>query len=501
MSIETYAEKKDVLYILMSQNDECERLRAIIEFVVDGIITISEHGLIEAVNPATETIFGYSTDEILNQNISKLMPEPPSNEQDRYIMNFLTSEEEKVIGQNREHVGRRKDGSTFAMELMVNEMKVAGQRKFIGIVRDISQRKLTELALKNNEERFRAICAAVSDSIVTINEHGVILAINQAVTDTFDYMAEELIGENITKLMPEPYISFHDSYLNHYMDTGDKKVIDKGREVEGRRKNGSTFPIELAVNEIQIEGKRMFTGILRDITGRKRIDKMREEFVATISHELRTPLTSIRGSLGLLNSEKILNDKPNVQRLLKIAESNTSRLLVLISDLLDFQNIQTGKMNYNFSDVNLLDLVSNCIEINQSYANEYKIKLRLVETIKEQTVIGDVFRLGQVITNLLSNAIKFSTDKKQVDIGITDLGNKIKIYIRDYGLGISEDFQSKIFEEFSQSDHSNTRKHSGTGLGLNISKSIIDFHGGEIYYESVYGEGAVFSVELIKNNT
>lgn len=485
----------------MTNNFDSEYLRAIVETVVDGIITISDKGIIETVNPATENLFGYTALEMLGHNISMLMPEPYSSEHDQYISNFLRSGEAKVIGKDRELVGQRKDGSTFAMELAVNAMKVADQRKFTGIVRDISARKTMENNLRASETRVRAILDTVLDSIITINSRGNIETINPATVDLFGYTPEELKGKNIRKLMPEPYNSNHDSYLDNYNATGDKKIIGKDREVMGRRKDGSTFPMELAVNEMQLEGQTMFTGVIRDISERKRIDKLRQNFIATVSHELRTPLTSIRGSLGLLNSEKILNDKKTMLNLLSIAEANTFRLLVLINDLLDFQKIQAGKMEYNFAEIDLLHLISSSVEECQHYAQDYNVKIAISEVGKNQTIYGDIFRLAQVLANLLSNAIKFSPAESYVEIGVIDVDDHIKIYVKDKGNGIPEEFRSRIFSEFSQSDNSNTRQFSGTGLGLSISKAIVDEHGGSIYFESTIGTGTTFYVELFKSIT
>ncbi len=482
----------------MTNKFESERLRAIIETVVDGIITIDEAGIIETVNPASENIFGYSAEEMIGHNVSMLMPEPYSSGHDQYITNFLSSREAKIIGVGRELVGRRKNGATFAMELAVNEMKVNEQRKFTGIVRDISSKKNIENNLRSSEAKIRAVLDTVLDSIITINHKGMIETVNPATEKLFGYSSNELLGHNINMLMPDPYHSEHDNYLRGYLNTGDKKVIGIGREVIGQRKNGTNFPMELAVSEMQIEGQRMFTGVVRDISERKRMEKLRQEFIATVSHELRTPLTSIRGSLGLLNSDAIMDDKETLRKLLNIAQSNTSKLLHLINDLLDFQKIEAGKMDYDFADVNIVDLVTSTVKECEHYGEKNNIRIVIRELTVTTSVIGDKFRLSQVLSNLISNAIKFSPADSEIEIGAIETNEDTQIFVRDSGKGISEEFREVIFSGFSQNDHSNTREYQGTGLGLSISKAIIDEHKGSIDFTSTLSQGSTFFVNLSK---
>ena len=266
--------------------DREARNRAIVETVVDGIITIDGRGMIETFNPAAERIFGYPAAETIGQNVRMLMPEPYRGEHDGYLTSYVEGGAAKVIGIGRQVTGRRKDGSTFPMELAVSEMEVGGQRMFTGIVRDVTERENNLQEIKDREARRRAILGTVVDGIITIDGRGTIDAFNPAAERIFGYTAAEVAGRNVNTLMPEPYRGEHDTYLKDYLDTGEAKVIGIGRQVTGRRKDGSTFPMELAVSEMEVGGNRMFTGIVRDITERKAAEEELLQSEARMSHLL-----------------------------------------------------------------------------------------------------------------------------------------------------------------------------------------------------------------------
>jgi PAS domain S-box-containing protein len=246
---------------------------AILDAAVDGVITIDENGIVEAYNKAAERIFGYSPSEVIGHNLHMLMPEPYHSDHDGYLAAYKATGRAKIIGIGREVTGRRKDGSTFPMDLAVGESRNAGKRVFAGIVRDITARKQMDQQLRDSEARTRAILETAVDGIITINPMGTVLTVNPAAERIFGYSAQEVVGQNIKMLMPEPYHTAHDGYLEGYRTTGQRKIIGIGREVEGRRKDGSTFPLELSVGEAVAAGSRIFAGIVRDISERKRTEE------------------------------------------------------------------------------------------------------------------------------------------------------------------------------------------------------------------------------------
>lgn len=237
-------------------------------------------------------------------------------------------------------------------------------------------------------------------------------------------------------------------------------------------------------------------GTSHDITGHKRIEEIKNEFISTVSHELRTPLTSIRGAIGLLRGIHTRQNDKQVEELMTIAHNNTERLLLLIDDLLNIQKIESGYMDFQFEPVRLMQLIQQILKDNLSLAKQYGVSFTLEKVEKELIVRADPQRLTQVITNLLSNAAKFSHVGQKIEIGICRDRHNSLIYVQDYGVGIPAAFHDKLFDRFTQWDASNTRKVGGTGLGLNIVKSIVERHGGSISFESQEGVGTRFEITL-----
>ena len=224
------------------------------------------------------------------------------------------------------------------------------------------------------------------------------------------------------------------------------------------------------------------------------MEKTKNEFISIVSHELRTPLTSIQGSLGLLRNE--MQDNTKQKDLLEIAYRNSERLINLINDILDIQKFALGKYEFFNEKIPVQDLIQESIHLAMPMAEKFGISIVIEGKILEEKIYADKKRIIQVMMNLLSNAIKFSPARGTVFISSMLKDDKVRISIKDQGPGISEDFKNKIFEKFAQADSSSTRRFSGTGLGLNICKTIIEQMGGDIHFVSKLGEGSTFYFEL-----
>ncbi|MFT5852303.1 MAG: PAS domain S-box-containing protein [Colwellia sp.] len=345
--------------------------------------------------------------------------------------------------------------------------------------------------------RLSSVIENVVDGIITIDEKGKITTFNQAARKMFGYQDSEVIGYNVKMLMPDPYHSEHDGYLHNHMTTGIKKIIGIGREVIGRRKDGSEFPLDLAVSEVKMDNSIHFIGITRDVTERKRIELMQKEFISTVSHELRTPLTSISGSLGLILGGVTGELSDKTRALITIANNNSERLIHLINDILDIEKISAGKMHFDFAIVNLIPLIKKSLEENKGYSTKLDVRYKFVTgTEKEINVRVDEKRLLQVMSNILSNAAKYSPSGGQVDIKVETINDNARISVHDNGKGIPENFKPKIFNKFSQADSSDTRKKGGTGLGLNITQAIVLQLKGSIHFDSDEEQGTTFYVDL-----
>lgn len=359
----------------------------------------------------------------------------------------------------------------------------------------VSLNEATQQA-KDRQARISAVLETVVDGIITIDNQGNIESFNRAAEKIFGYSSTEITGKNVKSLMPAPFREEHDGYLKNYRETGDAQVIGNDREVVGRRKDGTTFPMDLAIGEMIIDGQQMFTGIVRDISERKEIERMKNEFVSTVSHELRTPLTSMMGSLGLLKAD-VLGEMPEqTKAMLDIAHKNGQRLINLLNDILDVEKMEAGKLEYVMEPLEVMPLIENAIEANLGYGDAHGVRYVIGEQGPAVTVQADESRMMQVMSNLMSNAAKFSSKGDEVEISVTATDDFVRISVTDQGPGIRPEHYKKIFKKFSQADSSDNRAKDGTGLGLSITKSIVESHGGKIDFTSEVDKGTTFFFEL-----
>jgi PAS domain S-box-containing protein len=351
--------------------------------------------------------------------------------------------------------------------------------------------------IESQTHKLSAIIENIVDGIITIDNKGNIKTFNQAARKMFGYQNNEVMGCSIGMLVPKPSCDSQDSNFSRNLAQMIEKSMGVGTEIVGLRKDGSEFPLDLAVSEVKMDNAVHFIGITRDVTERKRIELMQKEFISTVSHELRTPLTSISGSLGLILGGATGELPEKARALITIANNNSERLILLINDILDIEKISAGKMQFNFSVISLTPLIKQSLDENKGYGAKLNVSFKLVSAPeKALTVRVDEKRLLQGMSNLLSNAAKYSPTGEQVDIKIEQIGDSVRVSVHDKGKGIPEAFRSKIFNRFSQADSSDTRQKGGTGLGLNITKAIILKHKGSIGYDSVEGKGTTFYIDL-----
>lgn len=295
--------------------------------------------------------------------------------------------------------------------------------------------------------------------------------------------------------MPKDIASHHNKYVDNFKKES-STIIAKHRELFGIRKDGTNFPIEITINSSVINNEPLFTAVLRDITERRKIERLKDDFISTVSHELRTPLTAIKGSLDLMTHGLNLELPEQASTMLDISSRNVERLLSLINDILDVSKLESGEINFVIENIEVKSFIDNCIELNQEYAKKYKTGFFCTQCDEGIIVEADKNRLTQVMSNLLSNAAKYSPDDMPVEIFSEVNNSTIRINVKDYGEGIPEEFQDKIFGKFTQSDSGNTRVVGGTGLGLSISKMIVEKLGGKIGFDTVKDKGTTFYIEF-----
>jgi len=354
----------------------------------------------------------------------------------------------------------------------------------------MNDRKDAEKHLALMEARYHGLLEAAPDTMVVVNHTGEIVLLNLQAEKEFGYRRDELLGQNINKIIPE-------RVAERLIAKGPRASlpleIGTERQLTGRRKDGGEFPIEIMLSPLE-SAERIL--VIRDISVRRQTERLKDEFVATVSHELRTPLTSISGSLGLLTGQWASKLPESAARLLKIAHTNSQRLARLLNDILDIEKLESGHVVFNLSKVPLRSLVEHAIEDNRGFATSYGVQVRLDAVSADVYVNADPDRLAQVITNLLSNAIKFSPADREVLVAVEKNADIVRLTVRDHGSGIPDDFKLHIFEKFAQADATNTRQKGGTGLGLSIVKQIIERLGGKVGFEDAAGGGTTFYVDL-----
>tara|TARA_R110002073_G_scaffold60488_1_gene152094 strand:+ start:5968 stop:8133 length:2166 start_codon:yes stop_codon:yes gene_type:complete len=357
--------------------------------------------------------------------------------------------------------------------------------------------KTMTAGLQQSELKTRSIIDSVVDGLIVIDEFGNIDSYNPACERIFGYEPDEVMGRNLKMLMPPRFRDEHDGYLQAYQRTKTRKIIGIGREVIGQRKDGTTFPMDLSVSEILQNDRPLYCGIVRDISERKQMDIMKDEFVSTVNHELRTPLTSIHGALGLLKIKAAdsLDDKSS--QLLELAHNSCQRLTVLVNDILDLEKIAAGKIEYRLETVDVCELVRTIVTQNATLAEGRGVALETKCAIEQAFVRLDPNRFNQALVNLLSNAVRHSPENDVIAISVTagDTG-RVRISVADNGPGIPEDFRTKVFDRFAQADSSLTRTEGSSGLGLNITQTLIEAFGGEVSFETETGHGTVFHFDL-----
>ncbi len=353
-----------------------------------------------------------------------------------------------------------------------------------------------DASLRKSEAHLKAIVDHSIDGLITIDTKGTILRYNKGCEEIFGYTTAEAIGQNISILMPKPDSDRHDAYLERYARTGEARFIGARREATGKHKDGHPVDLEVAIAEIKVDNEQLFSGSVRDITERKKLDRIKSEFVSTVTHELRTPLTSIMGSLGLLRAGALgkLTDKS--KRMINLAYENGTRLVNLINDILDIDKIEAGQLIFKRESASLRTLLNRAVEQNSLYAAEHGVSIVMDDVPNDIVLNTDSDRFQQVMANLLSNAAKFSPFDGHIAITAKMNGENVRVSVIDQGPGIAEEFQSRVFQKFAQGDSSDKRQKGGTGLGLSISKAIVERLGGRIGFKTQVGAGTIFYFDL-----
>lgn len=486
-----------------------DRLNAVVATIADGLILIDGAGSIVLFNPACERLFGYRVDEVLGQNVRMLMPAPYQDQHDGYLAAYAATRIGNMIGAGRELEGRRKDGTIFPMELSVGEMWQDGGSMFVGVVRDLTERKMAEQEIRESAARLRAVVDTAVDGVILIDSRGEVLKFNPACERLFGYPESEVVGRNVKLLMPEHYRERHDGFVRNYVESGVPRIIGIGREVIGQRKDGSTFPLDLSVGEAKQDGTSIFVGIIHDLTARKQTDErllqaQKMEAVGKLSggiaHDFNNLLTVMIGNAEFLADE--LEDHKALKNMAEMIISAGERGAALIQHLLTYSRRQVLQP----VEVDCNALLNNLLEIlHRTLREDVELSTLLEQDI--WCVQIDPVQLESAVLNLVLNAqdalpagggIAIETANLNVADVSPDArhevqpGSYVMISITDNGVGMSQSVRERAFEPFFTTKDIG----KGSGLGLSMVYGFVKQSNGHLALDSEPGHGTTVRIYL-----
>jgi PAS domain S-box-containing protein len=353
---------------------------------------------------------------------------------------------------------------------------------------EVDQRRFAEQALSDSQSRTSVVLEAIPDGVVTFDRLGAILSFNPAAEVIFRCVAGKTLGRPVVDLIPELGVLLRDS------DAAPGAV--QRFTIDAYRLDGEAFPLEARCRVLQDARRRLHICVLRDMGEQRRIERMKENFVSVVSHELRTPLTSIRGALALLADGSSGALPESAQRMVVMAARNCERLVELVNDILDLEKMQTGQLVVQPETLDLVKLLRDHLRSTLGFARLYQVQLTMPRQDGAVWVNVDPRRMAQVMGNLVSNAIKFSPAGSAVEVQLHRDETTCTIAVRDHGPGIPIDFRPRVFEKFAQANAGDARSHGGSGLGLPITRDLVERMRGRIGFECPPEGGTIFTVTL-----
>ncbi len=489
------------------QEFQSATLGSVFHQAVDAIITFNQSGLIVSANLTAASLFAYPGDELVGQDIKVLMPslldgEPGDRDEKDQLLG--------LIGRRKEVVGCRSDGTTFPTRLAVSDFYIDSNPILVGILHDVSD-------LNERQARLEAILDNAVDAIITIDERGIMDSVNPATEKLFGYEAEELVGQNVKILMPQPYNIEHDQYLKEYQSSRIPKIIGIGREVVGRRKDGTEFPMHLAVSEILLGSRRIFTGIVRDISDLKKAEReladandqleenvrlrtaelheaqadlLRSEKFATlgkvsggIAHEIRNPLNAVKTSAYYLLNVKSASPEKVREHLTRI-----DRQVTMIDNVVTALSDVARMPDADVCPVNLFPILQEATAAI-SFPVNVSIEFDLPDNLP--AVLVDANQIVIAFKNLVRNARDAMSSGGGILRIAAEISDESVVFcVSDSGCGIDPEILEKILEPLF------TTKARGMGLGLSITRAIVEKNQGLLSVESEIGRGSRFGIEL-----
>ena len=508
-----------------------EKLTVTLNSIGDAVIATDNEARVTFLNPVAEQLTGWTQAEVSGRPVDEVFI--IINQETRLpaiipIMETLALG--TTLGLAKHTVLIARGGSECAIAdscapIRNRDNQVIGA---VLVFRDVTQEYAAQQALRDNAALIQTMLNTVVDGIITIQARsGMVETVNPAAERMFGYRASEIIGQNFSLLIPELDQDQRNGSLEYYSASDEARAKGLGREVMGQRKNGSLFPMEIAVSEMWLGGQRYFTGILRDTTTRKLVEADRalldqalqeknvelesarfvaekanlakSVFLSRMSHELRTPLNAILGFAQLLEVGSPPPTPAQIVRLHQIIKAGWY-LLELINEILDLAVIESGRLSLSREPVSLFEVMRECQAMIEPQAQKRDIHLNFMPFDPSLYANADRTRVKQVLINLLTNAIKYNREHGTVEVQCTSTTDRIRISIKDSGLGLPPEKLLQLFQPFNRLGQE-SGSEEGTGIGLVVTKQLVELMGGTIGMKSTVGLGSEFWIELIREET
>lgn len=485
--------------------EDAEMLALFVSGATDrALFLLDAEGCVRSWNRGAELLTGWSAAEMVGTALAALYP---ADELGRAKAEADLAAALRTGRMREETWHVRKDGSEFFADRTITALRHpdGSPRGFGVVLYDITDRKAAEVAMERSELHLRSILATVPDAMIVIDERGIVLSFSAAAERLFGYAEREVVGRNVSILMPSPDRERHDAYLARYLATGERRIIGIGRIVVGQRRDGSEFPMELAVGEASGEGHRLFTGFIRDLTERQRAElrlkELQSELIhvsrlsamgtmaSTLAHELNQPLTAIANymetSRYLLQASEGAADPAMLFEAVDEAAKEALRAGSIVRRLRDF--VARGDVEKRVED--LPHLVDEASRLALTGAKERGVRAFFDYDTEACKVLVDRVQIQQVVVNLVRNAVDALTGSSVRDIAVATAGDErgmVRVSVSDTGPGIDPALAPRLFDAFTST------KDKGMGLGLSICRTIVEAHGGRIWAENRAGGGTIF---------